>query len=1424
MKHHRAPLAISLGVIAALIALVLAPTLAFAASQRIVNEKGASFSSFADALAAVPDGGSTTLTFTNPDNATDALDLKLDRNISVAITAPASGKNNPRIGSIEVSAGTVTLAAEQGRSIEVTGVTKASGATLTATRCRFKDLVRGAAGSTLALNACEVIDPESSKKARSDTNATIYLSNRSTACISGCQVDGDIGVGSGCTLSSVKDTKVVSRGVHSENGIFVASGGTVGEIRGSTIYGTKSALLFMDASATIIERSNIITGSGNKIDPGTNASDWKGCKIEKSLEGSGRGMGYGRYYGADREFDVTWFKGIIPEGYSLSRWTNPVEIPFEQKTFNCRYLIRRDCSLTYDANGGTGNMSTSNKTKQWGDRALKVAQCGFACEGRTFKNWNTKPDGTGKSYAPGASLSFQGQAQVTLYAQWSGKRCTLSFDSRGGTPVASQAVAVGEAFTRPADPTYAVGSRSYDFAGWYTDAACTKAYDFATKATGDLRLYAKWLPSTCTLVFDSMGGTHLDGVTVKYGEAAARPADPTRPHYRFKGWYEDASCTHAYDFATRLTEESRTIYAKWGDYSDCHVWDEGVVTEEPRCMTKGARTYTCTADPGHTHTKTEYSIPRLGHDMTGSLEPFHWRGYADSSRYYTAPTCDKAGEGMYAQYCQRCGIIVRSEWRRIAPHGHYWLSWTKTEDGLREYRVCQYDASHREERAVRQEPCPHANKLAVEAKASTCTVPGNVAYWTCPDCMEWFLDEGCTQVVTSTADVLLPLADHTAGGTKRENVVAPTCVADGSHDDVTSCSVCGEEIWRETVTDPATGTHTPGAAEQANYVPASCEHAGTHDEIVSCTVCGQVLSWKTVEDAPALGHQAGVPTNENVKPATCEKAGSHDEVTRCTRCGEELERTWVIDDALGHDWGAWQTVTEATEYDEGLARRACSRNPLHVEYRAVPRLGHEHELLHVDAEPASCTAAGHREYWYCVGCGEWFLDEESTQPIEREGDVVVARLAHTPGDVVPEDVVLPTCEEDGHHDECTYCTGCGVLLSRRTVIDQALGHEWGAWETVEQAVGDAAGRERRVCARDASHVEERLIPAPHTHALEYVEAVEPTCLTEGMRAHWRCTVESCGACFSDVSGEGEAAVAASGLVLPRTGHTPDEKVTEAQWSSTCWYEGINHEVVYCAACGEELSRHVVPLALAAHTMGDPVRENEVASTCSVQGAHDEVVYCTVCSEELSRRNVSDPCTEHTPGEVQIVNVVEPTSLAPGSHDEVVCCAVCSSVLSWKTIVDPPLEATYYVAEGEGGSWTRGSSEPLRVVFKRKDYDEETFGLFRGIAVDGQEVPAEGYVAEAGSVVVSLKPAYLETLATGEHVLTALFEDGSAEARFTVAEAPAPTPGPAPAPTPGPVPQQSAALPRTGDPVLPVGLATIAALLLVCIGLRIRGRS
>ena len=80
------------------------------------------------------------------------------------------------------------------------------------------------------------------------------------------------------------------------------------------------------------------------------------------------------------------------------------------------------------------------------------------------------------------------ESDITLFAAWAPAVRTVSFDSRGGTPVGPQGVEHGAKAARPADPT----RDGYSFAGWCTDKSLTKAYDFNSAVKSDLTLYAKW--------------------------------------------------------------------------------------------------------------------------------------------------------------------------------------------------------------------------------------------------------------------------------------------------------------------------------------------------------------------------------------------------------------------------------------------------------------------------------------------------------------------------------------------------------------------------------------------------------------------------------------------------------------------------------------------------------------------------------------------------------------------------------------------------------------------------------------------------------------------------------------------------------------------------------------------------------------------
>lgn len=77
----------------------------------------------------------------------------------------------------------------------------------------------------------------------------------------------------------------------------------------------------------------------------------------------------------------------------------------------------------------------------------------------------------------------------TLFKLGAVESWTVSFNSNGGSACDTKFVATADGkLVKPADPM----REGYTFGGWYTDEACTQAYDFSTPVAADLTLYAKW--------------------------------------------------------------------------------------------------------------------------------------------------------------------------------------------------------------------------------------------------------------------------------------------------------------------------------------------------------------------------------------------------------------------------------------------------------------------------------------------------------------------------------------------------------------------------------------------------------------------------------------------------------------------------------------------------------------------------------------------------------------------------------------------------------------------------------------------------------------------------------------------------------------------------------------------------------------------
>ena len=131
-----------------------------------------------------------------------------------------------------------------------------------------------------------------------------------------------------------------------------------------------------------------------------------------------------------------------------------------------------------------------------------------------------------------------------------------------------------------------------------------------------------------------------------------------------------------------------------------------------------------------------------------------------------------------------------------------------------------------------------------------------------------------------------------------------------------------------------------------------------------------------------------------------------------------------------------------------------------------------------------------------------------------------------------------------------------------------------------------------------------------------------------------------------------------------------------------------------------------------------------------------------------------------------------------------------------TYTYPATGITYDETDAQGAEHVSGSGEDAVFTFKCNDGQSTENEKFRSITMDGELVSEENYTHKKGSLILTLKGAYLDTLSEGEHNLKVNFTDGSAAATIQMkAAAPTPTPAPTAAPTAAPTPTS---VPKTGD--------------------------
>ena len=191
-------------------------------------------------------------------------------------------------------------------------------------------------------------------------------------------------------------------------------------------------------------------------------------------------------------------------------------------------------TVSYNANGGSG--APGNQTKTYGVN-LTLSSTKPTRSGYTFSKWNTASNGSGTNYSSGGS--YTGNANLTLYAQWTPSTYTVSYNANGGSGApANQTKTAGTALTLSSTiPTWS----GHTFKNWNTSqngsgTAYQPSGSYTTEAS--VTLYAQWDIDPYIITFNANGGTNAPNPSTKiHGTTLILPTStPYRGGYTFFRW------------------------------------------------------------------------------------------------------------------------------------------------------------------------------------------------------------------------------------------------------------------------------------------------------------------------------------------------------------------------------------------------------------------------------------------------------------------------------------------------------------------------------------------------------------------------------------------------------------------------------------------------------------------------------------------------------------------------------------------------------------------------------------------------------------------------------------------------------------------------------------------------------------------------
>lgn len=371
-------------------------------------------------------------------------------------------------------------------------------------------------------------------------------------------------------------------------------------------------------------------------------------------------------YGFDATIDVavTGEKTIYVYGIDTSGGHNPL---LGSKTVTIQEPV---FTISYDANGGSGAPAVQTFTGNTTISSGKPTR-----EGYTFLGWASSKTAQSVEFAAGAS--YNGRADLTLYAVWSPNKYMVSFNANGGiVESASKKVTYGGLYGTLPVPT----REGYLFNGWYTSTSGGSIIisDSRVRITADQTLYAHWtritklvLPSALIRIEDEAyyGDASFMAVTIPDNCAYIGNKAFANCSGMIRAYFPDSD-----DLVIRPDAFSGcpnvTFYVY--DRSSAHTYAQNhnipfVVYTSDWVLAENVPAGAVISDQKWTYTKrttdirTSYNTSMAGYTQTG----FEWKEQSSGEQQYASyPSGFDTSHPLYSKYSKTTYVEDESETKK----------------------------------------------------------------------------------------------------------------------------------------------------------------------------------------------------------------------------------------------------------------------------------------------------------------------------------------------------------------------------------------------------------------------------------------------------------------------------------------------------------------------------------------------------------------------------------------------------------------------------------------------------------------------------------------------------------------------------------------------------------------------------------------